>query len=70
MSLYLAAERFGLSCEYLGPHAGPDLVARFDLPTDWRFTGLVTVGYRKPGEAKTTSARRGWENFDQVVRWV
>jgi FMN reductase [NAD(P)H] len=71
MSLYLAAEEAGLACGYLGPHAGPDLVQMFDLPEDWMFVGLVTLGYRDPEvRAKTRSERLGWRDFDEVVKWL
>jgi len=69
MALYLAAEECGLSCGYLGPHAGPDLVEMLGLPHDWRFLGLVTLGYRRGPTAKTRSQKRGWRDFDEVVRW-
>ncbi|MCA9776952.1 MAG: nitroreductase family protein [Candidatus Eremiobacteraeota bacterium] len=71
MSLYLAAEDCGLACGYLGPHAGPDLVKMFDLPEDWRFIGLITLGYRYPeAQGLTRSEKLGWRPFDDVVKWV
>lgn len=70
MALYLACEEFGLSCGYLGPHAGPDLVELLKLPSDWRFLGLVTVGYRKGRPQKTRSQRRGWKPHHEVVTWL
>lgn len=70
MSLYLAAESFGLACGYLGPHAGPDLVTFLGLPADWEFMGLVTLGYRDRSlERRTRSVARGWREFDEVVIW-
>ena len=70
MSLYLAAENFGLACGYLGPHAGPDLVTLLGLPADWDFMGLVTLGYRDRSlERRTRSSARGWRDFDEVVIW-
>lgn len=71
MSLYLAAEECGLSCGYLGPHAGPDLVSLLGLPDDWRFVGLITLGYRHPkSNIRTTSEKLGWRAFDDVVKWI
>ncbi len=71
MSLYLAAEECGLACGYLGPHAGPDLVRLLALPEDWRFIGLVTLGYRHPeSRGRTRSEKLGWRSFDEVVKWV
>lgn len=70
MALYLAAENCGLACGYLGPHAGQDLVQLLDLPEDWRFLGLVTLGYRFGPQPQTKSQRRGWINFDEAVRWL
>lgn len=71
MILYMAAEECGLSCGYLGPHAGPDLVEMLDLPSDWIFSGLVTLGYRDRREDRTTRSQRlGWREFDEVVRWL
>ena len=70
MSLYLAAESFGLACGYLGPHAGPDLVTLLGLPADWEFMGLLTLGYRdRTLERRTRSSARGWRDFDEVVIW-
>ena len=71
MALYLAAQEVGLSCGYLGPHAGENLVDLFELPTDWTFVGLVTLGYRHPeSRGRTRSERLGWREFDEVVRWL
>ena len=70
MTLYLAAEECGLSCGYLGPHAGPDLGKMLDLPQEWRFMGLITLGYRLGTTRKTRSIKRGWREFDEVVRWI
>ncbi len=69
MCLYLAAQECGLSCGYLGPHSGPDLVAMFGLPEDWRFLGLVTLGYAKGPLLKTRSQKRGWRPYHEAVRW-
>ena len=71
MALYLAAQEVGLACGFLGPHAGPDLVQHLDLPEDWKFIGLVTLGYRSTdGDRPTRSSSRGWREFDDVVRWL
>ena len=69
MTLYLAAEACGLSCGYLGPHAGPDLITLLELPQDWRFLGLVTLGYRSGPPVKTRSTRRGWKPIEEIVYW-
>jgi len=71
MSLYIAAEASGLACGYLGPHAGPDLIQLLDLPPEWRFMGLVTVGYRHQDDKKTTvSLKLGRRDFDDMIIWV
>jgi len=70
MCLYLGAQEFGLACGYLGPHAGVDLVSLLGLPAQWRYLGLVTLGYRKGRGVKTRSQERGWRPFDEVVKWV
>jgi nitroreductase len=72
MSLYLAAHEVGLCCGYLGPHAArSDLFKLFELPTDWLFVGLVTLGYRHPqAKGRTQSEALGWREFDDVVRWL
>lgn len=71
MALYLAAQEVGLSCGFLGSHAGPDLVKIMQLPEDWKFVGLLTLGYRSQDEERPTrSAARGWREFDDVVRWI
>lgn len=71
MALYLAAQEYDLACGYLGPHAGPNLVEVFDLPQDWLFLGLVTLGYRAEQKARASrSHQRGWRSFEQVVRWL
>jgi FMN reductase [NAD(P)H] len=70
MSLYLAAQHFGLSTGYLGPHQSADLVELLGLPQEWRFLGLVTIGYRKGGLQPTKSRGRGWRPFDEVVKWI
>ena len=69
MAVYLAAESYGLACGYLGPHAGVDLIPLLQLPSDWRFIGLVTLGYRAGSEPLTTSQKLGWLDFDEAVIW-
>ena len=70
MALYLAAENYGLSAGFLGSHAGPNLVKEFDLPSTWRYLGLVTLGYPAGAEGKTASVARGRRRYQDVVRWL
>lgn len=71
MALYLAAEREGLSCGYLGPHSCPELVGPLGLPKTWRLMGLVTLGYRDTGaERPSHSHKRGWRPFEETVLWL
>jgi 5,6-dimethylbenzimidazole synthase len=70
MALYLAAEREGLACGYLGPHRAEPATGLFAWPADWRFLGLVTLGY--PDRAADRSSRshgRGWRDFDSVIHF-
>lgn len=70
MTLYLAAHHEGLACGYLGPHKAQDALTLFPWPSDWRFAGLVTVGF--PDETLRRPSRshaRGWRPFDEVVEW-
>ena len=68
MTLYLAAEEMGLSCGYLGPHALTGLESLLNWPQDWRFVGLVTIGYADPaGRRPSRSHRRGWRAYEEVV---
>lgn len=71
MALYLAAQNEGLGCGYLGPHRATPALATVDWPVDWRFLGLVTVGYPdRAGDRPSRSHARGWREFDSVVRWM
>ena len=70
MTLYLASESEGLAWGYLGPHTAAPATALVPWPDDWRFLGLVTLGYPdRSRERPSLSHRRGWREFDQVVHW-
>lgn len=71
MALYLAAEREGLSCGYLGPHRLRGLLEQLDTPSSWELMGLVSLGFRQARkERPSRSHRRGWREFEEVVRWL
>lgn len=71
MALYLAAEREGLSCGYLGPHKLPGFLQQLEVPQSWELMGLVSLGYRDTSkERASASHRRGWRDFQEVVRWL
>lgn len=70
MTLYLAAESEGLACGYLGPHRAWPVLKHVPWPDDWRFLGLVTVGYRdREHERPSRSHQRGWRPLSTVVHW-
>lgn len=68
MTLYLAAESLGLSCGYLGPHALVGMEALVKWPKDWRFMGLVTLGYAdRSKQRKSRSHQRGWRSLEESI---
>lgn len=70
MTLYLAAEHEGLACGYLGPHKAAAALPLVPWPQDWRFVGLITVGYPDlAGDRPSRSHQRGWREFESVVQW-
>ena len=70
MTLYLAAEREGLACGYLGPHRAAKVTKLVPWPQDWRFMGLVTLGHPDRTQHRPSrSHQRGWREFDSVVQW-
>lgn len=71
MALYLAAEREGLSCGYLGPHACAGTLQSLLPDPEWTLLGLVSLGYREQAsERPSHSHKRGWREFDEVVHWI
>lgn len=70
MTLYAAAQSFGLGTGFLGAHAGPDLVALLKLPDSWRYLGLVTLGYASGRGRITRSSKRGWKDYSETVLWL
>lgn len=70
MALYLAAQGEGLGCGYLGPHAATPALLEVPWPPEWRFVGLVTVGFPDPSRQRASrSHQRGWRPFEETVRW-
>lgn len=70
MTLYLAAQSFELSAGFLGSHAGPNLVEMLNLPEQWRYVGLVTLGFPVGKSESTRSKRRGWKPYEETVIWL
>lgn len=71
MTLYLAATSEGLACGYLGPHRAAGAATVVTWPQNWRFMGLVTVGYAdKTQQRRIQSHQRGWRPLDEVVHWL
>ena len=70
MALYLAAEREGLACGYLGPHKAAGVVRLVPWPESWKLLGLVTLGYPdRQADRPSRSHRRGWRDVHTVVQW-
>lgn len=70
MTLYLAAQARGLACGYLGPHRADVALSLLPWPREWRFLGLVTLGYPDwEHQRPSASHARGWRELDQVVAW-
>jgi nitroreductase len=70
MILYVAAQREGLSCGYLGPHRAQPAIGLVPWPEDWRFLGLVTLGFAdRAAQRASRSHQRGWRDFHSVVHW-
>jgi FMN reductase [NAD(P)H] len=70
MTLYLAAVAEGLACGYLGPHRATPALQVVPWPDDWRFLGLVSLGYPdRSADRPSRSHQRGWRPFESVVRF-
>lgn len=70
MTLYLAAVAEGLACGYLGPHKAGPALEQVPWPADWRFLGLVSLGYPDLAAARPSrSHARGWRPLETVVQF-
>lgn len=69
MLLYLAAVDENLACGYLGPHRAEPALKVVSWPSDWRFLGLVTIGYPDWSRQRAShSHQRGWRPLHLVIR--
>jgi nitroreductase len=73
MLVLLAAVDEGLGALFFALHGDPGrLAAGFGVPEDWRPLGAVALGWPDPGDAPSSSARRGRRPVSEVVhrgRW-
>jgi nitroreductase len=68
MLLWLAAIDEGLAAGVFGTHRWAELRALLGIPDDVAPVAILTIG--KPArETVQGSAKRGWKELDEVVRW-